>query len=241
MIEIIPAIDVIEGKCVRLTRGDFEKKKVYDRDPLDIARRYEDAALKRLHLVDLDGARQGKIVNYRVLEKLAAKTALAIDFGGGINSDDDLRIAFECGARQASIGSIAVTDQEKFLRWVKLHGESKIILNADVEKERVKIRGWQEESKLFLLDLLDRCYEGGVRRVLCTDVSKDGTLEGPNFDLYKKVLDTYEKIFLIASGGVANMHDLEKLDRLGVHAVVVGKALLEGKITLDEIKSFLQG
>ena len=238
MIQIIPAIDVIEGKCVRLTKGDYETKKLYAEDPLEMAKRFEDAGLNRLHLVDLDGAKEGRVINYRVLERIAGKTKLTIDFGGGIGSEKDLEIALECGARMINVGSIAVKDPTVFSGWLKKYGGEVIILAADVKEEKVVVRGWQEESKIYLFDLVGKFLDEKGKFVVCTDVSRDGTLEGPSLDLYKKAKDEAPEISLIASGGVSSMQDIEKLQECGLYGVIVGKAIYEGRIALSELKAF---
>jgi phosphoribosylformimino-5-aminoimidazole carboxamide ribotide isomerase len=240
MIEVIPAIDIMEGKCVRLTKGEFHTKVVYNEDPLDAARRFEDIGVRRLHVVDLDGAKEGRVINYRTLEKLASKSGLAIDFGGGIATDKDLQIAFECGVRQINVGSIAVKDPPLFHRWIAQYGGEAIILAADVKKELVVVRGWQEESKVNVFDLIREFLEKGGRYVLCTDVDKDGMLQGPSHDLYKKIRDEHPSCKTIASGGVTSLQDLEKLSEIGVPYVVVGKALYEGAITMDELTQFIR-
>lgn len=237
--EIIPAIDIIDGKCVRLEQGSFSTKKTYHSDPIEVAQNFEDAGLSRLHLVDLDGARTGRIVNYRILEKIAHRTSLKIDFGGGVGSDEDLKIAFESGAAQVTGGSIAVKNRELFIRWLELYGGDRIILGADVEDEKIKISGWQEESKNYLLDFLNDYQEKGIKYVICTDISRDGLLQGPSIDLYKRIRDEFPELKLIASGGVTSMQDLEKLLSLGMAGAIIGKAIYEGRIKLSDLASFL--
>lgn len=237
--DIIPAIDVIEGRCVRLEQGSFSTKKTYHSDPVEVAQSFQDAGLLRLHLVDLDGAKSGRIINYRTLEKIASRTNLKIDFGGGVGSDEDLKIAFESGASQVTGGSIAVKQREVFLRWLEVHGNERIILGADVLDEKVKISGWQEESKIYLIDLLNDYQEKGIKYVICTDISKDGLLQGPSLDLYKKVRDEFPELKLIASGGVTSMNDLEALLSLGMSGAIIGKALYEGRIKLTDLAKFL--
>ncbi|MCO6429356.1 MAG: 1-(5-phosphoribosyl)-5-[(5-phosphoribosylamino)methylideneamino]imidazole-4-carboxamide isomerase [Deltaproteobacteria bacterium] len=239
MIDIIPAIDVIEGKCVRLTQGEFSTKKTYSNDPLDMALRFEDAELKRLHLVDLDGARQGRVINYKVLEKISNRTKLKIDFGGGVRSDKDMQIAFECGAEQVNVGSIAVEQRELMLAWLSKHGAEKIILGADVRNEKVSVSGWTSDKEIFLIDYLHGYKEHGIKYVVCTDISKDGALQGPAHELYRKVLGEVEGIKLIASGGVTTLEDVEKLEEAGLHGVIIGKAIYEGTIELGKLKRFL--
>ena len=232
---IIPAIDLIDGKCVRLTQGDYARKKEYAADPLDVALRFEDAGLTRLHLVDLDGARLKRVVNHRVLERIATKTHLHIDFGGGVRSDDDLRIAFECGARQVTGGSVAVRDPDTFQRWLDHHGAEKIILGADTRDGRIAVSGWQETSGRHLFDFLEEHSERGVRYVISTDVTKDGLLQGPATELYREIGDRFPDLHLIASGGVSGPADLDALVETGVWGVIVGKALYEGHLKLDAL------
>jgi len=209
MIAIIPAIDVIEGKCIRLTQGKFETKKVYNENPLEVAKRFEDVGLQRLHLVDLDGAREKQIINWRVLETIASRTTLKIDFGGGIQSDDDLRIAFECGAAQVNLGSIAVKDQEKVLGWLKAWGDERIILSADVKEKKIAIHGWQDQTEIDLFDFVKDYHEAGMKYLVCTDISRDGMLEGPAMDLYKELKASFPEMFIIASGGISRLSEIE--------------------------------
>jgi len=239
MIEIIPAIDIIEGKCVRLTKGDFETKKTYFDKPLEVAFRFEDHGLRRLHLVDLDGAKEGRIINYKVLEQIAGKTKLHIDFGGGIRSTKDAEIAFECGAKQITAGSIAVKAKDEVVEWLKKYGREKIIIGADVKNEHIAVSGWQEESKIYIYDFLNEFKEAGAKYSICTDVEKDGMLEGPSYDLYKKVMDEVEDIRLIASGGVKTLADVEKLQSCGLYGVIIGKAIYEGHIKLSDLQVFI--
>lgn len=238
MITVIPAIDIIDGRCVRLTKGDFKSKVIYDEDPLNLAFRVEDAGLKRLHLVDLDGAREGRIVNYKVLEKLAKKTTLVIDFGGGVASEKDLEIARECGAEMINVGSLAVKNFPMFASWIEKHGADFFILAADVLSESIAIKGWQEKSQISIYDLITQYLGVSGKRVLCTDIAQDGTLAGPALELYKKILEKFPTIELIASGGVSSLLEIEKLSEVGVSAVVVGKALYEGRISLESLKVF---
>jgi phosphoribosylformimino-5-aminoimidazole carboxamide ribotide isomerase len=236
---IIPAIDIIDGKCVRLTQGDYEQKKIYNEDPLEVAKQFEDAGLKRLHLVDLDGAKAGQIVNHKVLEKLASKTHLHIDFGGGLKSDKDLYIAFECGAKQITGGTIAVKNRAVFLSWLENYTSEKIILGADVKNEKIAVSGWLETSNLWLKDFLkDYITEGGVKYCICTDISKDGLLEGSSNDLYASVLKDFPDLKLIASGGVSSMDDLHKLRYIGCFGAIVGKAIYEKRVSLKELEKF---
>ncbi len=240
MIEIIPAIDVIDGKCVRLSQGDYDQKKVYNENPSEVAKMFEDAGVRRLHLVDLDGAKAQHIVNYKVLESITSKTNLVVDFGGGLKSDDDLRIAFECGASMVTGGSIAVKNPDVFLSWIEKFGAEKIILGADVKDEKIAVGGWIETTDLSLIPFIKKFKDKGVDKVICTDISKDGMLQGASNDLYKKVLDNFPDLYLVASGGVSCMDDIKALNDANVPAVITGKAIYEGKIKLAEIASFLQ-
>lgn len=233
---IIPAIDIIQGKCVRLSQGDFEKKKIYNENPLDMARAFEDAGLQYLHLVDLDGAMAKHIVNYKVLEKLSSKTRLKIDFGGGIKTRDDLRIAFECGAEQVNVGSAAVNDKKSFIEWLKEYGQEKIILSADSKDNKIAIDAWKENTEEGVMDFISDYQKVGVKYVVCTDISKDGMLKGPAFDLYKSIIEKAPEIALIASGGVSSLNDFEKLGELKLNGVIVGKAIYEGKIKLSQLQ-----
>jgi phosphoribosylformimino-5-aminoimidazole carboxamide ribotide isomerase len=235
MIEIVPAIDVIEGKCVRLTQGNYAQKKVYNENPVEVAKMFEDAGIQRLHLVDLDGAKAQHIVNYRTLEKITSKTTLVVDFGGGLKTDDDLRIAFECGAAMVTGGSIAAKDSEVFSSWITKYGSDKIILGADVKDEKIVVSGWLERTPLELIPFIGDYFQKGIRKVICTDVSKDGMLEGTAVDLYKKLIEHFPDIYLIASGGVASLHDLELLEQNHVPSVIIGKALYEGTIKLSDL------
>ena len=239
-IEIIPAIDIIGGKCVRLSQGDYERKTVYNEDPLEVARMFEDAGLGRLHLVDLDGARAKRIINHKVLETIASRTQLVIDFGGGLKSDEDLRIAFNSGAAMVTGGSIAVRDREAFLSWIESYGPEKIILGADVRDGKISIAGWQEESSIELIPFIESYTKEGIRKVISTDISKDGMLQGPSFGLYNEVLKTFPDLYLIASGGIASMEDIYQLADAGVPGVITGKAIYEGKISLQEIEKYNQ-
>jgi phosphoribosylformimino-5-aminoimidazole carboxamide ribotide isomerase len=235
---IIPAIDIIEGKCVRLTQGDYNQKKIYNEHPLEVAKEFADAGITRLHLVDLDGAKSGKIINYKVLETLASKTNLHIDFGGGLKSDADLKIAFECGAKQITGGTIAVKNRDIFLNWIETYGAEKIILGADVKDEKIAVSGWLETSNLWLKDFLQDFVNHGIKYCICTDISKDGLLKGASNELYQKTLDEFKDLKLIASGGVSNMDDLYKLEEIGCFGAIVGKAIYEGKVTLKELMKF---
>lgn len=235
MIELIPAIDIIEGKCVRLTKGDYTTQKIYNEDPLAIAREFEAYGFKRLHMVDLDGARSKHIVNYAVLEKIASGTALTIDFGGGIKTDADIRIAMESGAAMVTVGSVAVTDPDMFLGWLRKYGAEQIILGADVRDRKISINGWKEESTQDLIPFLKRYLEEGVKHILCTDISKDGMLQGASVDLYQEIMSTYPECRLIASGGVGSIEDIRVLNDAHILAVVFGKAIYEGRIDLKEL------
>lgn len=239
MIEVIPAIDIIDGKCVRLTQGDYDQKKIYNEDPAEVAKEFEDAGIKRLHLVDLDGAKQKKIINHKVLEKIANTTKLIIDFGGGIQSDVDIQKAFDFGAKMITGGSIAVKNQEMFLGWLEKYGSEKIILGADAKDEMIAISGWQEATKVSVFDFIAEYLKKGIKYTISTDVAKDGLLQGPSFDLYQKMQDRFADLKVIASGGVSQMQDLEMLNDQGVYGVIVGKAIYEGKISLKELEKFI--
>lgn len=236
---IIPAIDIIEGKCVRLSKGDYATKKVYNEDPLEVAKEFEAAGISYLHLVDLDGAKSKHIVNYKVLEKIAHHTALSIDFGGGLKSDEDLHIAFESGANQITGGSIAVKEPKVFLSWIKKYGHEKIILGADAQNEKVAISGWQEDSDKELIPFIQYYLKQGIQSVICTDIAKDGMLMGPSFDLYKRILSEVPEIKLIASGGISQFGELPKLAELGCEGTIIGKAIYEQKISLKELENFI--
>lgn len=239
MIEIIPAIDIIEGKCVRLSQGDYTQKTVYNENPLEVAKMFADVGIRRLHLVDLDGAKAQHIVNYKVLEKIAHSTDLIIDFGGGLKSDDDLRIAFECGAAMITGGSIAVKNQELFSEWINRYGGDKIILGADVKDEKIAVSGWLETTDIELMPFISSYMEKGVQKVICTDISKDGMLAGPSTALYEKMLTEKPDMYLIASGGVSSMQDIERLEQAGIPAVITGKAIYEGRIKMSDLSRFL--
>ena len=235
---VIPAIDIIEGKCVRLTQGDYAQKKIYNEDPLEVARAFEDAGLERLHLVDLDGARAQRIINHRILEKIASKTRLFIDFGGGMKSDDDLRIAFECGARQVTGGTVAIKNPDLFLRWLTQFGPEAIILGADFREGLIAVSGWQEKSEQQLIPFLQKFAEKGVRYTISTDVSKDGLLQGSALNVYQDIRDALPELKLIASGGVSSIKELEQLRKCGCFGAIVGKALYEGTILLKDLSTF---
>ena len=237
---IIPAIDIIDGKCVRLTQGDYARKKVYNEDPLEVAISFEDAGLTRLHLVDLDGAKAKHIVNYRVLERIATGTSLHIDFGGGLKSDEDLRIAFENGARQITGGTIAVKQPEVFKSWLATYGPERIILGADVRNGKVAVSGWQEESQEELMGFLEKYTAEGVRYVICTDVSKDGLLQGSAVELYQSIRERFPELKLVASGGVTTLEEVQQLREVGCFGAIIGKAIYEGRISLPELSAINQ-
>lgn len=239
MIELIPAIDVIDGKCVRLSQGDYQSKKVYNENPVEVAKMFEAHGIHRLHVVDLDGAASKHVVNYKVLEVLARQTSLVIDFGGGIKSDEDLHIAFESGAQMVTLGSIAVKEPDTFNRWMEVYGSERIILGADAKDGKIAVNGWLECSCLELMPFLDDYIKKGVAKVLCTDISRDGMLNGPSLELYKQIMEAHPDLHLIASGGISGMKDIEALNEAGIPAVVFGKAFYEGRITLQDLKAFL--
>lgn len=238
MIEIIPAIDLIDGKCVRLSQGDYDAKKVYNEDPLEVAKMFEGAGIKRLHLVDLDGAKAKHIINYPVLEKIAGNTSLTIDFGGGVQSDEDIDIAFNSGAAMVTGGSIAVRERELFTGWIRKYGNEKIILGADCKDHRIAVSGWQEATDLNILDFIGSYTKENITKVICTDISKDGMLQGPSIDLYKEILSVYPDLYLIASGGVSCFQDIVDLEDAGVPAVILGKAIYENRVTLEELSRY---
>ena len=236
---IIPAIDIIDGKCVRLTQGDYDQKKEYNEHPLEVAKRFEDAGLLRLHLVDLDGAREKKVRNWKVLETIASKTSLAIDFGGGIAAQKDVEIVFESGAAYATVGSIAVKDEAEFTKWLMTFGADKFLLGADVKDKLIVIHGWTEATKKTVFDFIDQYSGKGVKQVFCTDVSKDGKLEGPSVDLYREIIEQFPGLYFIASGGVASVYDLHTLHEIGCKAAIVGKAIYENRVSLTDLKEFI--
>jgi phosphoribosylformimino-5-aminoimidazole carboxamide ribotide isomerase len=239
VIQIIPAIDLIDGKCVRLTQGDYNQKKEYNSNPLEVAKSFEDAGLTRLHLVDLDGAKQKRIVNHRVLEQIATHTQLHIDFGGGVQSDADLEVAFNAGARQVTGGSIAVRNRPMFESWLQKYGPERIILGADAHHQKIAVSGWQEATEVSVFDFVEDFAAKGVRYVISTDVAKDGLLQGPSFDLYQQLQNRVPNIHLIASGGVSEMEDILRLNEMGIYGVIVGKAIYEGRITLKQLSDAL--
>ncbi len=235
MIELIPAIDIINGQCVRLTKGDYDQKKVYNDDPAAVAKEFEQLGFRRLHIVDLDGAKSKHIVNDAVLRSITTETKLTVDFGGGIKTEEDIEKAFEAGASMVTVGSIAVTKPALFIQWLDKYGADKMILGADVRNGMISINGWKEDSKEELLPFLKKYIDAGVKNVLCTEISKDGTLQGPAVTLYKEVMKAYPQLHLIASGGVSQKEDIEELEREGIPAVVFGKAIYEGRIDLKEL------
>jgi phosphoribosylformimino-5-aminoimidazole carboxamide ribotide isomerase len=234
--EIIPAIDIIDGKCVRLTEGDYAQKKIYNEHPLEVAKEFEDAGLQRLHLVDLDGAKAGAVKNWKVLETIAGKTALAIDFGGGIKQEEDVKVVFNSGAALATVGSIAIKDEEKFVSWLQQFGADKFLLGADVKDEKIAIGGWLETTDVWVYDFIKKYIIHGVQQIFCTDVSKDGKLEGPSTELYKNIIQKFPQLHFIASGGVSSVKDLEDLQNIGCNGAIIGKAIYEGRVTLNELR-----
>lgn len=238
--EIIPAIDIIDGKCVRLTQGDYSRKKEYNDDPLEVAKQFEGAGIKRLHLVDLDGARMKKVVNLHTLEKIASNTSLFVDFGGGIQRDEDLRAVFDSGARQVTGGSVAIKNPEMFERWLKEFGPDRIILGADAKDRLISIGGWQEQTGVPIDGFISGYIQKGVKYVICTDVDKDGLLQGPSVQLYNDLQLQFPTLRLIASGGVSGVEDLEKLSEMRLFGVIVGKAIYENRISLNDLKKFIK-
>ena len=236
---IIPAIDIIDGKCVRLTKGDYSTKKIYNENPLEVALEFQDYGVEYLHVVDLDGAKSSHIVNHKILEQLASKTNLHIDFGGGLKTDEDLKIAFESGAKQITGGSIAVKNPELFASWIEKYGRDKIILGADVMNEKIAVSGWQEDSGLDIFSFLEDYTAKGITNVICTDISKDGMLEGASLELYKKILAKFPDMKLTASGGVSNLQDLEVLAENNLESAIVGKAIYENRISMKELEQFI--
>ena len=237
--EIIPAIDCIDGKCVRLTQGDYAQKTVYHDDPLDVALEFERAGIKRLHLVDLDGAKAGKVVNWKVLERIAANTSLQIDFGGGIKTEEDLEKVLGAGAKWAVIGSLAVKEPERFMNWISVYGSQTFFLGADVRNEKIAISGWKETTEIGVMDFINEYKSKGIDYMFCTDISKDGKLEGPATELYQKIIEQNKDLRLVASGGVSKSEDLYELQRIGCDGVIIGKAIYENRISLDDLKPFL--
>jgi phosphoribosylformimino-5-aminoimidazole carboxamide ribotide isomerase len=237
--EIIPAIDIIDGKCVRLTRGDYATKIEYSANPVKIAGIFEDHGISRLHLVDLDGAKEKRVINDRVLQEIAAQTNLSIDFGGGVQSDGDIELVFSAGARQVTGGSIAVKNERLFRKWIDKYGPDLIILGADVQDRKIAVHGWQEDSGLDIFGFLEKYIDLGIQYVICTEISKDGVLEGPAIELYRDIVNSYPELKLIASGGVASLDDLTRLEQIGVYGVIIGKAIYENRIELKDLSKFL--
>ncbi len=233
--QIIPAIDIIDGKCVRLTQGNYQQKKIYNEHPLEVAKQFEDAGLMRLHLVDLDGAKTGAVKNWKVLETIATNTNLIIDFGGGIKTEKDIDIVFNSGAALATVGSIAVRDENTFISWIEKYGANQFLLGADVKEEKIAVAGWLETTDIGIYDFIENYVQKGIRQLFCTDVSKDGKLEGPAIDLYKNIITQFPSLQFIASGGVACMDDLVELKEIGCAGAIVGKAIYEGRISVKEI------
>lgn len=232
---IIPAIDIIDGKCVRLTQGDYAQKKIYNEHPLEVAKAFEGSGLRRLHLVDLDGAKVGSVKNWKVLEEIATNTSLIIDFGGGIKTENDVDIVFNSGAQLATIGSMAVKNKNSFVYWLGKYGANKFLLGADVKDEKIAVAGWLETTNIDIYDFVEEYTQQGIQQIFCTDVSKDGKLEGPSIELYKNIIKKFPALYFIASGGVSSMNDLIELKEIGCNAVIVGKAIYENKISLEEI------
>lgn len=239
MIELIPAIDVIDGKCVRLSQGDYGSKKVYNENPLEVAKEMEAHGIRRLHLVDLDGAASHHVVNHRVLEQIATQTALVIDFGGGVKSDEDLRIAFESGASMVTGGSIAVKEPERFCRWISMYGPERIILGADVKEGKVAVNGWKDETDSELFSFLQHYAAEGIRKVICTDIACDGMLQGSAVPLYEEIRRRCPELYLMASGGIGCVDDIRRLQSAGIPGVIFGKALYEGRVTFKELEEFI--
>jgi phosphoribosylformimino-5-aminoimidazole carboxamide ribotide isomerase len=237
--EIIPAIDIIEGKCVRLTHGDYNRKTIYNEHPLEVAKKFEDAGLQRLHLVDLDGAKAGAVKNWKVLEAIAGKTGLVVDFGGGIKSEKDLSVVFDSGAVLATIGSMAVKEADVFADWILRYGPERFFLGADVKKEKITVSGWLEQTDIWVYDFIEQYMQKGLNQIFCTDVSKDGALEGPSVELYGNIVNKFPALHFVASGGVSSADDLYQLEEAGCKGVIIGKAIYEGRITLGELKSFV--
>lgn len=236
--QIIPAIDIIDGKCVRLTQGDYDQKTIYHSNPLEVARQFEDAGLQRLHLVDLDGAKAGAIKNWKVLEAITKATSLVVDFGGGIKTEEDLKIVFHSGAAFATIGSLAVKNETLFVEWLQKYGAEKFLLGADVKGEKIAVGGWLETTDIDIYAFIEKYMGYGISQIFCTDVSKDGKLEGPSLELYQRIIHRFPELIFIASGGVATLEDLEELKLIGCCGAIVGKAIYENRITLTELINF---
>jgi phosphoribosylformimino-5-aminoimidazole carboxamide ribotide isomerase len=239
MIEIIPAIDILEGKCVRLEQGNYHLKKVYEEDPVDAAKKFEQHGMQRLHVVDLDGARAKRLVNWKTIEQIANKTSLIMDVGGGIKETGDLQIVYECGAAMAVIGSVAVTDRPLFREWLAAYGPQKLILGADVKDRKIAVSAWDDITGIELLPFLEDYIKCGVQQVLCTDISRDGMLQGPAFKMYQEIILHFPDVYLIASGGISSVEDLHVLQESGIPGAIIGKAIYEGKIKLSDLKQFL--
>ena len=238
--EIIPAIDIIDGKCVRLTHGDFNQKKIYNENPLEVAKEFEDAGIRRLHLVDLDGAKAGVVKNWKVLESIAGRTSLVIDFGGGVKTEKDVRIVLDSGAVFVTVGSIAVKDEPLFSSWLNAIGAEKFLLGADVKDEKITVSGWLEQTDIWIYDFIEKYQAKGITRIFCTDVSKDGAMEGPSLDLYKNIVEKFPALHFIASGGVSDIDDVYALEEAGCRGVIIGKAIYEGKIVLKDLVKLKQ-
>ena len=238
MIEIIPAIDILDGKCVRLSKGDYAKKIVYNENPLEVAKMFEDNGIRRLHIVDLDGAKSNRIINYRILEKIATHTSLIIDFGGGLKTDADLEIAFESGAQMITGGSISVKNPEIFQKWISRFGSDRIILGADCRDKKISVAGWTEDTNEEIIPFINKWHKNGITKVICTDINRDGMMEGPSIELYQEILRAKPELFLIASGGVSDIQDIENLNEAQIPAVIVGKAIYEGKISLKDLSVY---
>ena len=234
--QIIPAIDIIDGKCVRLTQGDYGQKTIYNENPLEVAKQFEDAGLQRLHLVDLDGAKAGAVKNWKVLETIAGNTSMVIDFGGGIKKEEDLQIIFESGAALATIGSLAVKNETLFVQWLQQYGADKFLLGADVKDEKIAVGGWLETTEIGIYDFISKYQSHGITQLFCTDVSKDGKLEGPSTVLYKHIIEQFPSLHIIASGGVSSLDDLYALQEIGCSGAIVGKAIYENRISLNDLK-----
>lgn len=239
MFHIIPAIDIIDGKCVRLSQGDYEQKKIYNENPLEVAKQFEDAGIRRLHLVDLDGAKQKKVVNYNVLEQIAGKTNLTVDFGGGVQTNEDIRAVFDSGAAQVTAGSIAVKNPALVGNWLAEFGSERIILGADAKNGKIAVSGWQETSDIWLADFVTTYVEKGIQYTISTDVAKDGMLAGPNVEMYRALQAQFPELYIIASGGVSTFDDIKQLAELSIFGVIVGKAIYENRISLKEIERFM--
>lgn len=236
--QIIPAIDIIDGKCVRLTQGDYSQQTIYNENPLEVALQFADAGLQRLHLVDLDGAKAGAVKNWKVLELLTTKTSLVIDFGGGIKKEEDLSVVFNSGAAYATIGSLAVKQETLFVEWIQKYGAERFLLGADVKDEKIAVSGWLETTDIWIYDFIEKYTAHGIQQLFCTDVSKDGKLEGPSLLLYKQILERFPKLNFIASGGVSSMNDLDMLRKAGCNGAIVGKAIYENRISLKALAKF---